>query len=100
MKSLNININLENVEELKDWIKNNNWGLVDILLKNSRKKDSPTGGDLIPIEWNFKRIEKIILENDIQSICFTDSLVKKHFIKKINENFHIKINTYSYLPQY
>jgi len=94
VKSLNININLENVEELKDWIKNNNWGLVDILLKTSRKKDSPTDGDLIPIEWNFKKIEKIILENDIQSIYFTSSWVKKHFIKKINENCHIKINKY------
>jgi G:T/U-mismatch repair DNA glycosylase len=94
MKSLNININLENVEELKDWIKNNNWGLVDIVLKTSRKKDSPTDGDLIPIEWNIKLIEKIILENDIQSIYFTSSWVKKHFNKKINENCHIKINKY------
>jgi G:T/U-mismatch repair DNA glycosylase len=94
IKSLNININLENVEELKDWIKNNNWGLVDIVLKTSRKKDSPTDGDLIPIEWNIKLIEKIILENDIQSIYFTSSWVKKHFNKKINENCHIKINKY------
>jgi len=94
IKSLNININLENVEELKDWIKNNNWGLVDIVLKTSRKKDSPTDGDLIPTEWNIKLIEKIILENDIQSIYFTSSWVKKHFNKKINENCHIKINKY------
>ena len=43
---------------MKNWLRKNKWGLTDIVLKTTRKKDSPSDQDLVPKEWNKRLIEK------------------------------------------
>jgi G:T/U-mismatch repair DNA glycosylase len=92
INSLNLNLDLTNIDELKKWLKKNKWGVTDIVLTTTRKKDSPSDSHLVPKKWNKEIIENIIVNNNLTNIYFTSSWVKNKFDRIITSKIHSKIN--------
>ena len=95
INSLNLNIKIDDLETLKNWLKQNNWGVTDIVLKTTRKKDSPSDQNLVPKEWNESLIEKVLKENKIKCIYFTSKWVRKHFEKIISPKLYESIKLFT-----
>ena len=93
--SLNLVIDPDDIMGLKKWLKLNKWGVTDIILTTTRKKDSPSDTDLVPKVWNTDIIEKTIKNNKIQSIYFTSKWVRNHFERIINPKLYKSTNLFT-----
>ena len=91
-KSQNINLNFSDLDTLKQWLTKNQWGVTDIVLKTTRRKDSPSDNDLVPKEGNIDLIEKVLKMNTVKNIYFTSKWVQKNFIKRIKPSLHQNIS--------
>ncbi len=91
INSLKLKIDIDDLKVLKNWLRKNKWGVTDIVLKTTRKKDSPSDQDLVPKEWNKSLIEKVLNENKIKHIYFTSKWVRNHFEKIISPKLYKSI---------
>jgi len=76
----------DDLDNLKDYLTENNWVVSDIVLECTRKKDTAYDNDLRVKKWNESILNEIIKNNPIQTIYFTSKWVKENFDR------HIKIN--------
>lgn len=88
ISSLKLKIEIDDLEGLKYWLKQNKWGITDIVLTTTRKKDSPSDQDLVPKKWNKDLIQKVLQNNEINFIYFTSKWVRKHFEKIISPSLY------------
>ena len=95
INSLKLKIDIDDLKVLKNWLRKNKWGLTDIVLKTTRKKDSPSDQDLVPKEWNKSLIEKVLNENKIKHIYFTSKWVRNHFEKIICPKLYESIKLFN-----
>jgi G:T/U-mismatch repair DNA glycosylase len=86
VEAKNQKIKLPNdLDNLKKYLRDNNWVITDIIKSTQRKKDTAYDTDLINIEWNSDLINDIFTYNKIQKIYFTSKWVKDKFDLHIRE---------------
>jgi G:T/U-mismatch repair DNA glycosylase len=90
-KAKKLNFKLpDELDDLKNWLKENNWMVTDIVKSTKRKKDTAYDTDMLQIEWNLEAINNIIDKNPIEKIFFTSQWVKNNFDKKIRPKLNSK----------
>ena len=97
ISSLKLNIGITDLEGLKNWLKENKWGVTDIVSKTTRQEDSPSDADLVIKEWNTEVIERVLQEHDIKKIYFTSTWVRDRFKRKkiINPKLYKSSNLFT-----
>ena len=86
----------ESLNEFKDYLRNQNWGVTDIALIIERRKDSALDNDLNVLSYNNDIIVEIFQNNPIRSVLFTSNWVKERFDKKIRRLLNINPDTRFY----
>ncbi|QNA46468.1 uracil-DNA glycosylase family protein [Lacibacter sediminis] len=84
----------DHLEGLKNWLSTNKWIISDILLTTTRKKDSATDSDLVPVKWNTEVINRILTNNPIQTILFTSNWVKNKFDQEVKKELSAFTGSY------
>lgn len=88
----------DNIDNLKEWLSENNWVISDLVYSTTRKKDSASDVDLIVNTWNIETISTILTNNPIKNIYFTSKWVSENFHKHIKPgltNYPVDANEFT-----
>jgi G:T/U-mismatch repair DNA glycosylase len=93
--ALNLNYKFpDNLNNLKDYLLQNNWAVSDIILECERRKNTAADQDLKVMSWNQYIISDIIDNNPINTIYFTSKWVKEKFDRHFKQIALKDINKY------
>lgn len=78
-------IKLTNKQEKENLFANLKMAITDVILQCERSQNSNADNNLINLVFNIKTINKIILENKIETIFFSSRMAEKLFKKNFKE---------------
>lgn len=73
----------QNPKKLKDYLRENDWVVSDIILKTNRKGDSSADTALFNIDWNIEILKELLERREVITIYFTSKWVQEKFCTHI-----------------